>query len=217
MEEEIVLYGSGTLRTLRVHWILNELSIPYRSVNFSPRSEYANSEEYTRINLTSKIPTITIGESLLSESAAICLHISDKYGKKNFSKSIGSISRAHIYQWCFFAMSELDAHTLYILAKHGGRLKELYGESEIAVNAAKEGFESQILKLEKELEDGRAYIVDDAFSVADIFLGTCIESALNLGLPSPLQVPINCRRYWSDLKMRDTFKRAFELNNIKSS
>ncbi len=34
MENEIVLYGHNTLRTLRVHWILNELSIPYRLLKF---------------------------------------------------------------------------------------------------------------------------------------------------------------------------------------
>ncbi len=112
MEREIILYGSGTLRTLRVHWILNEMSIPYCSIDFSPESEYANSDEYKNINLTSKIPSIQINGVAISESAAICLYISDRFGSEAFSYPLESIERAKIYQWCFYAMTELDAHTL---------------------------------------------------------------------------------------------------------
>ena len=73
MKENIVVYGIGTSRSLRVHWVLNELSLSYRSVAFRPRSEYAKSDEYKKINPSGKIPSIKIGESALTESAAICL------------------------------------------------------------------------------------------------------------------------------------------------
>ncbi|MAU25740.1 MAG: hypothetical protein CMC34_03200, partial [Flavobacteriaceae bacterium] len=70
MKENIVVYGISTSRSLRVHWVLNELSLPYSSVAFRPRSEYAKSDEYKKINPSGKIPSIRIGESVLTESAA---------------------------------------------------------------------------------------------------------------------------------------------------
>jgi glutathione S-transferase len=175
------------------------------------------SEEYKKINLTGKIPSIKIGEDILFESAAICLHIADRFGNRVFSHDIGSINRAKIYQWCFFAMSELDAHTLYILLKHGGIHKNIYGESEVAVKAAKKGFETQIVKVENELKDGRDFLVNDTFSVADILIGTCLDSALNSKLGTPLEVPINCQRYWNSLKEREAFKKAYKLNYMEIS
>ena len=212
MENEIILYGHGTLRTLRVHWILNELSIPYQSVNFLPDSEYSNSDEYKKINLTGKIPSLKIDGTYLFESAAICLYLSERFGDKNNIPALGSIERAKLYQWCFFIMTELDAHTLYILNKHGGPLKDKYGASDVAVKTAKEGFETQITKIENELKDGREFLLGDIFSVADILLGTCIESAIRLKSYIPLNIPLNCIDYWESLKNREAFKRAYRLN-----
>ena len=93
-------------------------------------------------------------------------------------------------------MTELDAHTLYVLLKHGGRLKDKFGESKNAVQTATTGFEKQILKLDNELKDGRQYIVGNNLTVADILLGTCIESALNMELETPLIVPPRCSQYF---------------------
>jgi glutathione S-transferase len=212
MKEEIILYGSGTLRTLRVHWILNELSLTYRCVEFLPDSEYANSDEYKKINLTGKIPSLYIDGIYLFESAAVCLFLSERFSNKNSIPTLGSIERARLYQWCFFAMTELDAHTLYVMNKHGGPLKEKYGESDAAVRTAKEGFETQIIKIENELKDSREFILGDNFSVADILLGTCIESAVRLKQYVPLSVPPDCIHYWENLKKREGFIRAFKMN-----
>ena len=89
----------------------------------------------------------------LFESAAICLFLYERFSKKNLIPVLGSIERVRLYQWCFFAMSELDVHTLYVMNKHGGPLKEKYGESDAAVHTAKKGFETQISKIEDELKN----------------------------------------------------------------
>lgn len=212
MENEIVLYGHNTLRTLRVHWILNELSIPYQPVKVFPDSEYSKSDENKKINLTGKIPSLKIDGIYLFESAAICLYLTERFGDKNIIPALGSLERAKLYQWCFFVMTELDAHTLYILSKHGGSLKEKYGVSELAVKAAKEGFETQITKAENELKDGREFLMGDVFTVADILLGTCIESAIRLKPYVILNIPSICIEYWEKLKNRKAFKQAYNIN-----
>lgn len=212
MENEIILYGHNTLRTLRVHWMLNELSIPYQSVKVLPDSEYSKSDEYKRINLTGKIPSLKIDGIYLFESAAICLYLSERFGDKSNIPTLDSIDRARLYQWCFYAMTELDAHTIYVIIKHGGVLKERYGVSEVAVKTAKEGFEKQITKAENELADGKEFLLGDNFSVTDILLGTCIESAIRLKAYVPLNIPSICIEYWERLKIREAFIKAFKLN-----
>ncbi len=216
-DNNIVVYGVGTTRTLRVHWILNELFLPYRTVEVRPRSEFALSNEYKAINRSGKIPSITIGETTLSESAAICLYTADRYGLGSSGEAIDSINRAKIYEWSLFAMTELDAHTLYTLFKHGGKLAKVYGESKVAAKCAREGFETEIIKLEDELEDGKTYLVNNTFSAADILMASCLQFALNLILETPVKVPKNCNRYLTDLKEREGFKKAYELNYPKQT
>ena len=97
MNENIVVYGIGTTRTLRVHWVLNELSLPYDSVDVRPRSEYAFSDEYKKINPSSKVPAITIDDTPLTESAAICLYLADRYGLGGSAEEVDSINLSLIH------------------------------------------------------------------------------------------------------------------------
>lgn len=212
MSNSIVLYGSGTLRTLRVLWALKECSLAYKHVPFLPGSEFSSSAKYRDISLTGKIPSVEIDGITLNESAAICLYLFDKYNYDKGACSSSALDRAQLYQWCFYAMTELDSHTLYVLGKHGGQLRHLYGESKTAVKTAKEGFELQILKLDKQLADGREFVISNTFTAADILLGTCIESALRLCVDVPLDIPDNCIRYWENLKKKQSFIDAYAEN-----
>jgi len=210
-DTEVVLYGCGTLRTFRVHWALNELAIPYSAVDSGPQSPFTESAAYRNINATGKIPSVKIGDLYMTESAAICLYLFENFSTAQ--ETIPSYERARLLQWCFFAMSELDAQTLYILAKHAGQLKHLYGESQVAEDVARGGFQTQIAKLEDALEDDRQFIVGRSLTAADLLLATCIESAVNLQLKTPLTVPASCLRYLKRFQQREAFITAKKRNS----
>ena len=72
--------------------------------------------------------------------------------------------------------------------KSGGFKTGIYGASDVAVKTAKEGFETQITKIENELKDGREFLLGNLFSVADILLGTCIYSAIRLKSYAPINI-----------------------------
>lgn len=92
------------------------------------------------MNPRQKIPVLQDGELTLAESAAIITYLADTYGgSKGLVPPPFSLERAFYYQWCFFVMTELDAHTLYIIRKHID-LREIYGEAPNAVRAAKEDY-----------------------------------------------------------------------------
>ena len=50
-DQEIILWGSGTARTLRPIWMAEELEIEYELLPIGPRSGETLSEEYTKLNL----------------------------------------------------------------------------------------------------------------------------------------------------------------------
>ena len=61
-----------------------------------------------------------------------------------------ALGRARLLEWCFFAMSELDANAIYSIRRHGD-LVEIYGASPIAVRAAIEYFDHQLQCMEERI------------------------------------------------------------------
>lgn len=176
-QQRLILWGAGTPRTLRAHWILNELDLEYEKRPIGPRTGETQTTEFTRLNPSQKIPVLQIGEMTLSESAAIVTYLAETYGgSRGLVPAVSTPERAYYYQWCFFTMMELDAHTSYVIRKHTA-LAEIYGEAPNAVRAAEEGFQKQVQVADQWLKRGGPFILGGAFTGADILLTTCLGSA----------------------------------------
>ncbi|MGG6265051.1 glutathione S-transferase family protein [Leptolyngbya sp. AN03gr2] len=208
--DNLIVYGVGSLRSLRVHWILHELNIPYKTEPIQSRSEQTKTSAYSAIHPGRKIPCLQDGSFIISESAAICIYLAEKYGEGKFLPNSDLEQRSRFFQMCFYVMTELDAHTLYIIAKHGGSLVEYYQPSPEAVEVAISGFNQQILVAESWLKDPKSYLLGQTFTVADILLCTCLVSALRLAVQFPLQIPDRLVAYMENLQAR----RAFQLAEI---
>lgn len=188
-ESEIVVFGVGTPRTFRVHWMLHELGLDYRTEPIQSRSGETETSAYLALNPRGKIPTMVHGALTLAESAAIILYLAERFGKgRGFLPEAGSDARALHDQWCFFIMTELDAHTLYVIRRHEG-LAHLYGAAPTAVQAAREYFQRQASVALQELSDGRSFLQGEDFTCADLLLCTCLDWARFVGeeLPEELE------------------------------
>ncbi|BAU12419.1 glutathione S-transferase domain-containing protein [Leptolyngbya sp. NIES-3755] len=212
---DLIVYGVGSLRSLRVHWMLQELGISYKTELIQSRSQQMQTSAYTAIHPGRKIPSLQDGDLIISESAAICLYLAERYGGGKFLPDVEIEQRARFFQVCFYVMTELDAHTLYVIAKHGGSLVQYYKPSPEAVEVAINGFNQQILVAESWLEDTKSYILGGAFTVADILLCTCLMSALRLAVQFPLQIPHKLIVYAENLQARKAFQLA-EIANQKA-
>lgn len=176
-QPRLTLWGAGTPRTMRAHWILHELGFDYESRPIGSRTGETQTPEYTRLNPRQKIPLLQIEDRTLAESAAIVTYMAECYGQSaGLIPPASSPERGAYYEWCFFTMMELDAHTLYVIRKHVG-LAGLYGEAPNAVKAAREGFEKQVQVAHQTLATGRPFILGETFTGADILLTTCLASA----------------------------------------
>ena len=178
-----VLWGAGTPRTMRAHWMLHELDLAYESRPIGSRTGETQTPEYIRLNPSQKIPVLQDGDFVLSESAAIVNYLAQTYGaSRNLSLPANTKERALYDQWCFFVMMELDADTLYVIRRHEG-LKELYGEAPNAVKAARDCFRNQAQAAAERLAG--PYVLGERFSGADILLTTCLASAVRNQIELP--------------------------------
>jgi glutathione S-transferase len=205
-----VLWGAGTPRTMRAHWILQELGLSYERHPFGPRTGETQTAEFTRLNPAQKIPVLQDGDFTLTESAAIVTYAGEKYGAPGTLVPLpGTQERARYYQWCFFVMTELDAHTLYIVRKHTD-LSKIFGEAPAAVQAAKEGFKKQVGVADLTLSSGRPFILGETFTSADILLTTCLASAVR----REISLSDILRNYLEKMTSRTGYQRAYQANQV---
>ena len=200
----LTLWGGATSRTIRAHWALHELGAEYEPRLIGPRTGETQTAEFRALNLKEKIPVLVDGDLVLTESAAIVTYLGDKYG--GLTPPVGSRERAAYYEWLSFVLMELDAHTLYVMRKHGD-LAALYGEAPAAVQAAREGFEKQVRWAEERLGDA-PFAVGEAFSGIDILLTSCLDWADGYGFALAPRLESYRQRH----RQRASYKSAAALN-----
>ena len=157
----LTLWGGTTGRTMRAHWALHELGVEYEAKLIGPRTGETQTETFRALSVKEKVPVLVDGDLVLTESAAIVTYLGDKYG--GLTPPFGSADRARYNEWISFILTELDAHTLYVMRKHGD-LAAIYGEAPAAVRTARDGFDKQIRWAEVRLGD-------DPFAVGETFSG----------------------------------------------
>jgi glutathione S-transferase len=203
-----VLWGVGTSRTLRAHWMLAELELPYERRAITSRSGETLTPEYTRLNPSQKIPTLQDGDLVLSESAAIVNYLGTRYGvARMLCPPAAPRERALYDRWCFFAMMELDANTLYVIRKHED-LPQVYGEAPNALQAARDGFARQAHAAVQLLADSGPYVLGENFSGADILLTTCLNGAIR----RRIELPGALHDYLKRTTARAAYQRALRMN-----
>jgi glutathione S-transferase len=184
-DASLALWGVGSARALRVHWMLAELGLPYVSHRIQSRTGETTTDEYLKLNPRHKIPTLRHGTLLMGESAAIVHYLSERFETPaDFYAPADAAARAKIYEWCYFVMNELDGHTLYVIRRHVG-LKHIYGEAPEAVVSAKTYFREQIEAVEPSFRTAGHFLFCEQPSIADILLTTCLDWAASVEIPLP--------------------------------
>ena len=159
MSGEIVLWGVGTSRTIRAHWMLLELGVDYRFHPIGPRSGATQDPEFLRLNPLHKIPVLQHGTLVLTESAAIIEYLSEQFPNSQIHRPSTPQSFATLREWCYFILSELDAASLYMVRRHLG-LKHIYGEAPVAVEAAKTYFSHNLEAMATRIGSASPYLLD---------------------------------------------------------
>ena len=185
MGNGLVLWGVGTSRTVRPHWALHELDLPYERKAILPRTGETETPEYTALNPRQKVPLLQDRNLVIGESAAIIAYLARTYPRADVELvPQQSDAYAKWLEWCFFIVTELDSTSLYVMRRHGNikGLAHLYGEAPDVVARAGEYFQKQLRHVDAALSDGRTYLLGEQFSTADILLTTCLTWAIDYGV-----------------------------------
>lgn len=188
----------GAGRPPRVRWALEEAGAPYEYVVLT-KDEGSRDEHAARHPLR-RVPALESDTGTLFESAALCLQIADLYPEAELIPAIGTHARGQVYQWSFFAMTELEPAVLraYIETHAAVPDPEAVAKAEARLAKAAAALAGAL--------DGHDYLVDDRFTIADVVMGGVLHSARRLELmpDSPTLVA-----YLTRLDGREAKQRAY--------
>ena len=77
MADERILWGIGTSRTVRAHWALIELNLPYKTEIIRTRTPDTETNVFKSVNPRQKIPVLQDGSLTIGESAAIVTYLAE--------------------------------------------------------------------------------------------------------------------------------------------
>lgn len=195
------LYEYPQSRSTRVRWLLAELGLEYDSVTVDLMKGEQFSSDFLAVNPYGKVPVLVDDDVVITESAAICTWLAEKYPEAGLIPPEGTIERGHYYQWTFFCMSELEPF-LWSIRKHI-LLYPKPKRSRAAVELAKEEYRNNVECLARHL-DSNKYLLGDTFSAADIIVG---YNLLWAGTMKLLNAAAELNEYLECLRRRPAFPR----------
>ena len=207
MSHDLTLFGVGTSRTMRAHWMLLELGLDYESRSIQSRSGETLSDEFRRLNPRHKIPVLKHGQFVLTESAAIVQYLSETFAdRKEMYQPRGTRARAELNELCYFIMTELDAGSLYVVRRHEG-LASIYGEAPTALASAKTYFLHNLEAMASRI-DRAPCLLGERLSAADILLMSCLDWASASGITLPRETV----DYRTRIAQRPAYQAALKRN-----
>ncbi len=167
----IKLYGYPRTRSARVAWALEEASAEYEYIPINLQAGEHKKPAFLKINPFGKIPALIDDDLILSESAAICTYIAEKFPAAKLIPNT-SQGRAEYFHWLFFVVSELETH-LWTAAKHDRILPEDKRVSAV-IKTCEWEFAKAATLLSQHLSQ-HAYLANNEFSAADIVCTSILQ------------------------------------------
>ena len=205
MSDELVLYTNPQSRGRIARWMLEEVGQPYRT-ELLGYGGTMKQPAFLAINPMGKVPALCHGDTVVTETAAICTYLADAFPDSGLVPPAGDRSRAAYYRWMFFAAGPLEAalsnRALGFVVPDDRKMMIGYGSYDDALQA-----------LEGAVTAG-PYITGDRFTAADVYVGSQIGFGLMFGT---IEKRPAFEQYWARLVQRPAAGRARELDDAAAA
>ena len=201
--DELVFYTNPMSRGRIAHWMLQEVGAPYRTVYLEYGAPMKD-DSYRAINPMGKVPALQHRGQTVTECAAICAYLADAFPQAGLAPAPGA--RAAYYRWLFFAAGPLEAAIT-------NRALQVEVPKEKAGFVGYGSLESVLDALEQAVA-GREFIAGDAFSAADVYVGSQIGWGLRF---KTIEARPAFQKYWASIAQRPALKRANAIDDAQLS
>ncbi len=191
MTAELEFFTNPMSRGQIVRWMLEEVGEPYDTHILDYKTSM-KADDYLVINPMGKVPAIRHRGVVVTEVAAICAYLADAFPAAGLAPAVDR--RGDYYRWLFFASGPVEAA---FTNKSAGF--DPHPERQAMVGYG--NFDLTIDTLEKAVS-GKDHVAGEAFSAADLYVGSQLGFMLQFGLLEP-------RPAFSDYVARVTDRPAY--------
>jgi len=167
----ITLYHAPRSRSSRFIFLLEELGAPYEiaKVNIR-RGDGSGALDPTNPHPHGKVPVIRDGETIVHESAAIALYLTDKFPAAGIGPVVGDAKRGAYLTWLAYYAGVMEPSWTSAFLK-----------TEVPRGTAGWVKTDEVMELVNSTLAKSPYILGEKFSAADILIGTTFK--LFMGSP----------------------------------
>jgi glutathione S-transferase len=204
------LYYSPSTASLVVHWLLIELDVPHtlHALDFDKQEQ--KSPDYLAINPAGVVPALAIDGQVITEAAAIVMHLADLHPEAALAPLPGTSQRAQYYQWMFFM-----ANTLQPAYRAWFYPTEPAGEANVDIVK-----QQARLKLEAAWEQvarhitthGGPHLLGEDLTAVDFLLTMLMRWSRNMPRPSDTWPALQA--YANRMKARPAFKEVYAREGL---
>ena len=148
-----------------------------------------------------KVPALTHGAAVVTETAAICTYLADRFPELHLIPPVNDPRRADFFRWLFFAAGPLEAA---VTAK--SMAWEVPKEKSSFVGFG--SYLDTLHALEAALKPG-PYICGDQFTAADVYVGSSLSWGMLFGT---IEKRLVFETYVARLNARPASVRANQIN-----
>ena len=163
--QKLTLYTNPHSRGTNVRWMLEECGADYDTVGV-PFGAEMKAPAYRAINPMGKVPALTHGDTILTETAAILTWLAERYPEKALIPEAGSDARGEYYRWLCFAL-----HLEYAAVD---RMRAIENSAELRTAIGYGDFDTAFAVLKARLQD-RAHIVGEHFTALDLYYSGLLQ------------------------------------------
>ncbi|WP_353244000.1 glutathione S-transferase family protein [Providencia sp.] len=163
---ELVLFTNSMSRGNTVDLLLKILDVPYKRIELGYGADM-HTAEYLAINPMAKVPALVDGDAIVTETAAICAYLADKFIEKGLAPALDDPRRADYYRWFFFTAGPIES--AFTVNDLGIQLNEEQQKSS--------GFgsvERTMACLEVGLNSAKPFICGEQFTAVDVYVGAFV-------------------------------------------
>lgn len=163
----ITLYYYPGNASLLPHMMLREVGadVELRLVDRAQNAQ--KSPEYLALNPNGRIPVLVDGDLVLFETAAIALHLADRFPNGGLAPPVGTVERAQFYKWMVHLTNTPQAEY------RAWFYPEEHVADPAAAPAVKEAAEKRLNQMFDRIAAqiaGGPWLLGERFSAADLFL-----------------------------------------------
>ena len=171
------LYWAADTGAMAPQIMLEEVGANYELVELDYDAHEETEADYLAINPRGQIPALVLPDgSVITESAAMVLHIADAHPQANLLPPLGSSERARVYRWLFYAVANL--YESYLRFYYSDRFVNDGAAAALVKQTARLDIDKYWDLLEKDMAENNRhsdkssgpYLLSSQYSVIDPYL-----------------------------------------------